>query len=166
LKLRWNEGRQKSEVTNLTSMSKNDSDSDPRESAERFDEIVKETITERITATLGGPASKAYARYLQVQLGVTLDEMPAHLDIVFDSLRRLFGVGGDILGKMIVRDIYRKCGVELNGNSGARPMEDVIQQLKVRVSDLTESSNERIRDAGSLTNGAVKAESEDLRIEF
>jgi hypothetical protein len=96
----------------------------------QFNEIVSTTVMERMQAVLGRAISESYSRYLQTH-GIAVDEISDHPDFLFRSLRSLFGVGGDTIGKLIVRDLYRRCDVELKETAG-RPLEDYVKELKNR----------------------------------
>jgi len=60
---------------------------------------------------LSRDASSAYQVY--AFLGLSREEVAAHLEELFNGLRELFGVSGEVLGRRIVRELYAELGLSL-----------------------------------------------------
>ena len=78
-----------------------------------FDDLVVDSVSETITEVLGARVTPAFWHHYQAYLGITRDEMPYRLDTLFSSLKGVFGVGGETLGRRIVRKLYAKANVPL-----------------------------------------------------
>jgi hypothetical protein len=83
-----------------------------------FNEMVVTTVQETIAAILGRSVSDAFMKHLQTYLRITKEEMPHRLNELFMSLRDCFGVGGDTIGRYIVRELYEKAGVKFVKHNG------------------------------------------------
>lgn len=97
-----------------------------------FDEMVVAAVQETIAGVLGRSVSDAFMKHLQAHLGITAEEMPQRLDALFMSLRDSFGVGGDTIGRYIVRKLYEKAGIEFVEHDGwalAKYVEALKQKL-------------------------------------
>jgi hypothetical protein len=62
---------------------------------------------------LGSRVTSVFWHHYQAFLGITRDEMPYRLDTLFASLKGTFGVGGETLGRVIVKKLYAKANVPL-----------------------------------------------------
>ena len=85
-----------------------------------FNDLVVDAIQETIEGVLGKSVTKPFWYHLQAYLGITQHEIPYRLETLFASLNQTFGIGGETLGRAIVRKLYAKAGVEpvpeFNGN--------------------------------------------------
>ena len=97
-----------------------------------FDELLVQSVQETIAGILGRTVSDAFINHLQAYIGITLEEMPNHPAELFKALRGSFGVGGDRVGKYIVRKLYQKAGVEFLELDG-HTLVDYVQTLKTRL---------------------------------
>ena len=93
-----------------------------------FNELVTTTMLDTIGAVLGSSVSQAFAQYLQVHRGLSIDEIPDHLDVISTCLKDSFGVGGGTLERAFVRTLYRKTGVQLS--SSERSTKVLVEELK------------------------------------
>jgi len=94
-----------------------------------FNELLVESVKETISEVLGARVTPAFWYHYQAFLGMTRDEMPYRLDTLFSSLKGMFGVGGETLGRRIVKKLYAKAGVPLNYVPD-RPLTDYVEELK------------------------------------
>ncbi len=92
------------------------------------------TIQETITAVLGRSVSEAFTHHLQAFIGLTINEIPSHPDVLFQALRGSFGIGGETIGRAIVRNLYRKCGVQITVTA-ERTLTEYVEELKKRMWD-------------------------------
>jgi hypothetical protein len=76
---------------------------------QRFNSALLKSIEESIAAFLSRDTSSAYHVY--GFLGLSREEIPAHLKEFFDALTRLFGVSGEVLGRRIIRRLYEELGL-------------------------------------------------------
>jgi len=105
---------------------KNDSESRRRVD---FNRLIVESVEESVAEVLGARVASAFWDHYQAFFGITREEMPYALDTLFSSLKKIFGVGGEILGRIIIRKLYAKVGVPLNYASG-HPLRDYVEGLK------------------------------------
>lgn len=92
------------------------------------------TVEETIAAVLGKSVSEAFTNHLQAFIGISIDEMPSHLGALFESLNGSFGIGGNTLGRSIVRNLYRKYRVQFTETTG-RTLAEYVEDLKSRLWD-------------------------------
>ena len=105
--------------------------SESKDRLREFNDGLAAITSETIASVLGRTVWEAYANYLRNSVGFSVDEIPAHLRALFNSLRQLFGVGGDVLAKRIVKSLYAEYGIELTIREG-RSLEDYVEELKER----------------------------------
>ena len=72
---------------------------------------------------------------LQTYVGLTIDEMPAHIDTLFLSMRDSFGLRGDGLCKMIGLKMYHKANIQFY-EIGGIPMIQYVYDLKKKLAEL------------------------------
>lgn len=94
-----------------------------------FNQIVFESVNEAISAVIDQLVTAELSRYLQAYIGVSVDEIPLHIDRLFSSLTNLFGTTGDDVCKMIVRKTYEKAGIPFY-EIGGRLMIQYVEELK------------------------------------
>ncbi|HUK50369.1 MAG TPA: hypothetical protein VLV18_04985 [Terriglobales bacterium] len=94
-----------------------------------FNALLIDSVDETVREVLGAKATSALWRHYEAYLGITRDEIPHKLPMLFESLRGVFGVGGDILGQGIVRRLYMKARVPLLLIPN-RKLEDYVEELK------------------------------------
>ena len=94
-----------------------------------FNSILFESVNESIATVLDRPTTSDLVQDLEPYLGISVDEMPHRIDLLFSSIRQTFGTRGDDLCKMIVMKTYQKAGV-LFYEVGDRPMIQYMEDLK------------------------------------
>jgi hypothetical protein len=94
-----------------------------------FNDLVVESVEETISEVLGRRVTPAFWHHYQAFLGISRDEMPYRLETLFASLKGMLGVGGDTLGRMIVRKLYAKTNVPLDLKPD-RTLLEYVEELK------------------------------------
>jgi len=94
-----------------------------------FNGLIVESVDETVAEVLGVRVASAFWYHYQAFFGITREEMPYALDTLFSSLKKIFGVGGEILGRRIIQKLYGKVGVPLNYAPG-HPLTDYVEELK------------------------------------
>ena len=102
---------------------------EPKKHDSDFDDLLVEAIDETLSEVLGHRANQAFWYHFQAFLGISRNEMPHHLDTLFTALNIMFGVGGESLGRRIVRKLYAKVNVPLDYYAD-RPLMECIEELK------------------------------------
>ncbi|HUK27585.1 MAG TPA: hypothetical protein VLV31_04105 [Candidatus Acidoferrales bacterium] len=88
-----------------------------------FNRIISTSVNEVITDALGDIMTGPIASYLHIYKGI-MDEIPGRVDLLFASLRGLFGSGGDVLCGMIVSKIRENAGLKSLTLGGQSPLEN------------------------------------------
>ena len=88
-----------------------------------------ESVSEAVSEVLGNRVTSAFWYHYQAFLGVTREEMPYRLDTLFSSLKNTFGVGGETLGRIIVKKLYAKVNVPLELKPD-RTLAEYVEELK------------------------------------
>jgi hypothetical protein len=96
-----------------------------------FDDLLVECVEETIGEVLGEAVSEAFMHHLYAYLGITPDEIPNHVSDLFSTLRNSFGVGGDTIGRRIVRKLYHKAEVPFT-EVPERALADYVEELRKR----------------------------------
>jgi hypothetical protein len=78
-----------------------------------FNELLVDSVSEAITEVLGARVTPAFWYHYQAFLGITREEMPYRLETLFTTLKGEFGIGGETLGRIIVKKLYAKVDVPL-----------------------------------------------------
>jgi serine/threonine protein phosphatase PrpC len=99
-----------------------------------FNELLVQSVDETIAGILGKTVSSAFTNYMHNNFGLEIREIPSRPETLFTALHDSFGLGGDRLGKYIVRKLYQKAGVEFPENDG-HSLTEYIQALKTRITD-------------------------------
>ena len=94
-----------------------------------FNDLLIDSVGEAITDVLGARVTPAFWQHVQAYLGITKEEMPYHLDTLFSALKDAFGVGGDTLGRIIIKKLYAKAGVPLEYTPN-HPLVEYVEKLK------------------------------------
>ena len=84
-----------------------------RKNSTDFNDLLVDSVDEAISEVLGSRVTSVFWHHYQAFLGITRDEMPYRLDTLFASLKDTFGVGGETLGRVIVKKLYAKANVPL-----------------------------------------------------
>ena len=108
-----------------------ESDSAPKSRTD-FSQVLLESVNEAVAVALGKPITPELTHHLQAYIGISADEIPNHIDLLFSSLRGSFGTRGDDLCKMVVKRMYEKAGV-LFFEIGGQPMIQYVEELKARL---------------------------------
>ncbi len=99
---------------------------------ERFDRALVESVEEAITDVLSKQVAESFVHYFHDHLGLSREDIPSHLKELSSTLHELFGVGGSVLGRMIVRRLCVKLGLSLvqkQNSSFVECIEDVKKIL-------------------------------------
>lgn len=91
--------------------------------------MLIESVQETITDVLGASVIPAIWYHYQVFFSITRDKIPYRLDALFSSLKKTFGIGGETLGRIIIKKLYAKAEVPLN-YVPQRPFTDYVEELK------------------------------------
>jgi hypothetical protein len=94
-----------------------------------FNNLLVDSVNEAITDILGPKVNEALWYHYQAYVGVTRDEIPYQLDTFFNSLKTVFGLGGETLGRVIVKKLYAKANVPLQLVPD-RPLSEYVETLK------------------------------------
>lgn len=94
-----------------------------------FNDLLIKSVEETISEILGASVTSAFWYHYQAFLGISREEMPYRLETLFQTLKGTFGIGGETLGRSIVRKLYSKAGVPLNYVPD-RPLADYVEELK------------------------------------
>lgn len=78
-----------------------------------FNRVLDKSIGGTITAVLSRDVSVALSYHLSAFLGLSTEDIPTHLKEFFIALTGSFGVGGEVLGRAIVRKLYAELGLTL-----------------------------------------------------
>jgi hypothetical protein len=97
-----------------------------------FNELLVQSVDETIAGLLGQTVSDAFTKHMQAYLGLKIEEIPDQPEALFRALRDSFGVGGDRVGKYIVRKLYQKAGVEFLEYDGYT-LAEYVQALKTKL---------------------------------
>ena len=97
-----------------------------------FNQLLLEAVNEAIAVALGKPITPELTHHLEGYIGISADEIPNHIDLLFSSLRNSFGMRGDDLCKMVVKKMYEKAGVPFY-EIGGQPMIRYVEELKARL---------------------------------
>lgn len=105
----------------------------PRKS---LNDVCADSIYEIMREVLGKAVADAYAQFIPNSLHIPREEMFARLQVIFSSLRDLFGQGGEVLGRRIVRRLYSKTGVIYIEVPG-RPISEYLETLRTKLEEST-----------------------------
>ena len=98
----------------------------------RFNELLLQSVDETIAGILGKTVSNAFTNHMHNHFGLEIQEIPDRPEVLFNALHDSFGIGGDRVGRYIVRKLYQKAGVELLENDG-HTLAEYVQTLKTRL---------------------------------
>jgi hypothetical protein len=99
-----------------------------------FNQIVAESVHEAFDTILGPTASGPLVIHLQSYHGIADDEIPSHVEQLFNALNKSFGISGITLCKAIVKRMYKKVGVPFY-EVGYRPMMEYVQELETKLAN-------------------------------
>ena len=94
-----------------------------------FDLALRDCVEETVREVLGKGVSKAFMRHVYGRLDSTVDAVPDRETALFNALRNLFGVGGDTIGRRIVRKLYAKAKVPFIDTPRKAPV-DYVKELR------------------------------------
>lgn len=80
---------------------------------ERFDRALVESVEETVAAVLGEEVAASFSSYFHTSLGLSREDLPSHLKELSSILDKVFGVGGSVLARAIVRRLCAKLGLSL-----------------------------------------------------
>jgi hypothetical protein len=81
---------------------------------EQFGNAFIESVMETITELLGPRVMEAYFSHMETHLGISKTEIPRRSCEFFSALDQTFGVGGRVIGRLIVKKLYRKLGIQVS----------------------------------------------------
>ena len=108
----------------------------PRKHRTDFNDLLVDSVDEAISGVLGNRVTAAFWYHYQAFLGITRAEMPYRLDTLFASLKGTFGVGGETLGRVIVKKLYAKANVPLDLKVNRSFTEHVEELKRILAEDL------------------------------
>jgi len=108
----------------------------PRKHRTDFNDLLVDSVDEAISEVLGNRVTAAFWYHYQAFLGITRDEMPYRLDTLFASLKGTFGVGGETLGRVIVKKLYAKASIPLDLKADRSFTEHVEELKRILAEDL------------------------------
>ena len=108
----------------------------PRMHRTDFNDLLVDSVDEAISEVLGNRVTAAFWYHYQAFLGITRDEMPYRVDTLFASLKGTFGVGGETLGRVIVKKLYAKANVPLDLKVDRSFTEHVEELKRILAEDL------------------------------
>jgi len=94
-----------------------------------FNDLLVDSVTEAISDVLGAKVNDAFWHHYRTHLGIAREEMPYRLDTLFAELKSAFGIGGETLGRLIVKRLYAKTETPLKYVPG-RPFAEYVEALK------------------------------------
>jgi hypothetical protein len=97
-----------------------------------FSQILLESVNEAIAIASGKSVTPELTHHFQAYIGISADEIPNHINLLFSSLRDSFGTTGNDLCKLVVRKMYAKAGVQFFEIAG-QPMIQYVEELKARL---------------------------------
>lgn len=98
-----------------------------------FNDPLIDSVEETVREVLGAEVNPAFWFHYQAFLGISREEMPNRLDAFFASLKGTFGVGRDILGRLIVKKVYSKANVPFTYVPD-KPLAQCLEELKQTLS--------------------------------
>ena len=94
-----------------------------------FKDLLVDVVDEAISHIMGAKTSSIFWRHFQAYLGITREEMPNDLPKLFASLEAIFGKGGETIGEVVIRELYKRANVPLNFVHN-RPLAEYAEALK------------------------------------
>lgn len=103
------------------------------EPTKNFNGILKKAIDETIVGVVGQTVHEALFRRLEEKYSVTSDELPYRLDIMFEVLRKTFGVTGSrTIGRAIARNFFGKLSIPFVAND-EYTLKDYLEEAKTNL---------------------------------
>jgi len=99
-----------------------------------FSELLLQSVDETIAGILGKTVSNAFTNHMHTHFDLEIEQIPDRPEVLFSALHDSFGIGGDRVGKYIVRKLYQKAGVDFLENDG-HTLAEYVQTLKSRLSE-------------------------------
>jgi hypothetical protein len=98
---------------------------------ERFDRALVESVEETLVAALSKQVAESFVYYFHDHLGLSREDIPLHVEEFSSTLERLFGVGGSVLGRAIVRRLCSKLSLSLVQKQNSSLVECVEDVKKI-----------------------------------
>ena len=124
----------------------------PRMHRTDFNDLLVDSVDEAISEVLGNRVTAAFWYHYQAFLGITRDEMPYRLDTLFASLKGAFGVGGETLGRVIVKKLYAKANIPLDLKADRSFTEHVEELKRILAEDLMQPQSRDENDSQQPKN--------------
>jgi hypothetical protein len=83
----------------------------------RFKELVNEAVNKTIVGILGQQGSESFFTKLREERGVPRDMVAQRLEMLFDTLDQIFGIGNRTVGRAIIRNLYKTLGLKYAENT-------------------------------------------------
>ncbi len=128
----------------------------PRKHRTDFNDLLVDSVDEAISEVLGNRVTAAFWYHYQAFLGISRDEMPYRLDTLFTSLKGAFGVGGETLGRVIVKKLYAKANVPLDLKVDRSFTERVEELKRILAEDLMQPQPRDENDSQQPENSTQK----------
>ena len=80
-----------------------------------MEKLVKQLLFDAINdglLTLGESGRKAVYFHLQKTFSLEMEEIPEKPEVFAEGLRKIFGVGAEVIEKSIIKSLYQKLGIE------------------------------------------------------
>lgn len=105
----------------------------PAESDAEFDKVLVRSIDETIDSLLGKRVLDALHEHLIHLRGISIEETPAHLDVLMAVFERTFGTSARTISKAIARRLFSKFDLEFRPRGGMMTLIDYVQEAKARL---------------------------------
>jgi hypothetical protein len=103
-----------------------------------FNDAMADSIDESIRELFSPQVLEQFHNVLLGRYDVSRDELPYRLETAYRILTNVFGMkGAETIGRMIVRRLYQKFGLEFDGSLGLNLM-DYVELAKKKLA-LTDS---------------------------
>ena len=100
--------------------------SDPRKKHREFNDAMADAIDDSIRELFSPQVLEQFHNVLLGRYDVTHSELPYRLETAYKILTNVFGMkGADTIGRMIVRRLYEKLGLQFNVSPGLSLMDYV-----------------------------------------
>jgi hypothetical protein len=98
---------------------------------ESFERALVESVEETLTAVLSKQVAESFVNYSHAHLGRSREDIPLHVEELSSTLDELFGVGGSVLGRAIVRRLSAKLGLSFVQKKNSSFVECIEEVKKI-----------------------------------
>ena len=122
--------------------------SDPRKRHQDFNDAMTDAIDDCIRELFSPQVLEQLHNILLERYDVTRNELPYRLETVYKILTNVFGMrGADTIGRMIVRRLYQKLGLQFDESPGLSLM-DYVEIAKKKLAQKGSSNQPSGEGAG------------------